>query len=112
MLPPTRPNHCATHCYIARLIHFQQQLAKLNPFCQTAGSSGKPYNLAAVPQPGALLLGGPVIRNPNAVINGSSRSSSTLPLNSQYPVPNYSDSTKDAEKGRHLLQQSHQVNNS
>ncbi|XP_020246393.1 protein TIME FOR COFFEE-like isoform X1 [Asparagus officinalis] len=108
MLPPTRPNHCATHCYIARLIHFQQQLVKLNPFCQTAGSLGKPYNLSAVPQPGALLLGGPVIRNPNAVINGSSRSSSTSPLNSQYPVPNYSDSSKDAEKGRHLLQQSHQ----
>lgn len=106
MLPPTRPGHCATHCFIARLIHFQQQLVKLNPLWQAAVSLDKPYNLSVLPQPGALVLGGPVIRNPNATAG-----SSAVSLSCQYPIPSHSDSLKDVEKGRHLLfQQAPQVN--
>jgi len=110
MLPPKRPDHCATHCFIARLIRFQQQLAKLNPFLHSTSSSSKPYNLSALPQSSALLLGGPVIENPNAVTNSSFGSGSVVSANCQYPVAKHSGSLHDTEKGRHLLlQQSHQV---
>ncbi|KAL6971465.1 hypothetical protein U1Q18_031142 [Sarracenia purpurea var. burkii] len=50
-----RAKRCATHCYIARNIHYLQQLMKMNPFwpAAAAGSAslfgGKPGNLSVLP---------------------------------------------------------------
>ncbi|KAL4588342.1 hypothetical protein LXL04_001226 [Taraxacum kok-saghyz] len=49
-----RPKRCATHCYIARNIHYLQQFMKINPFWPpTAGSApmygAKPCNLNVMP---------------------------------------------------------------
>ncbi|KAF7837258.1 protein TIME FOR COFFEE isoform X2 [Senna tora] len=50
-----RPKRCATHCYIARTISYNQQIARMNPFwpAAAAGSASlygaKPCNLNVVP---------------------------------------------------------------
>ncbi|KAI3715469.1 hypothetical protein L6452_22452 [Arctium lappa] len=49
-----RPKRCATHCYIARNIHYLQQFMKLNPFWPAASGSApmfgaKPCNLNVMP---------------------------------------------------------------
>ncbi|PIN00912.1 hypothetical protein CDL12_26583 [Handroanthus impetiginosus] len=49
-----RSKRCATHCYIARNIHYLQQLMKMNPFWQAAAGSAslfgsKPCNLNIMP---------------------------------------------------------------
>lgn len=50
-----RPKRCATHCYIARNIHYLQQFMKMNPFWPPpAGSAAslfgaKPCNLNLMP---------------------------------------------------------------
>lgn len=51
-----RPKYCATHCDIARNIHYLQQFMKMNPFWPApAGSSSlfgsKPCNLNVTPAP-------------------------------------------------------------
>nr|CAD1821769.1 unnamed protein product [Ananas comosus var. bracteatus] len=61
--PEPRPKRCATHCYIAKSIHYQQQLAKMNPFWPAAAGTAapygaKPYNLSLVPPAGAAALFG------------------------------------------------------
>ncbi|XP_076958360.1 protein TIME FOR COFFEE-like isoform X2 [Bidens hawaiensis] len=37
-----RPKRCATHCYIARNIHYLQQIMKINPFWPPASASAAP----------------------------------------------------------------------
>ncbi|XP_076942070.1 protein TIME FOR COFFEE-like isoform X2 [Bidens hawaiensis] len=37
-----RPKRCATHCYIARNIHYLQQFMKINPFWPPASASAAP----------------------------------------------------------------------
>ncbi|KAK9070898.1 hypothetical protein SSX86_009466 [Deinandra increscens subsp. villosa] len=37
-----RPKRCATHCYIARNIHYLQQFMKINPFWPAASGSAAP----------------------------------------------------------------------
>ncbi|KAJ8766392.1 hypothetical protein K2173_022451 [Erythroxylum novogranatense] len=49
-----RPKRCATHCYIARNIHYHQQFTRMNPFWPAAPGSAlqlgaKACNLNAVP---------------------------------------------------------------
>ncbi|XWS13619.1 hypothetical protein CRYUN_Cryun36dG0053400 [Craigia yunnanensis] len=49
-----RPKRCATHCYIARNIHYHQQFMKMNPFWPAAPGSASLYgpkacNLNVVP---------------------------------------------------------------
>ncbi|MFS7929976.1 putative protein time for coffee [Helianthus anomalus] len=50
-----RPKRCATHCYIARNIHCNQQFMKMNPFWPAASGSAapmfgaKPCNLNVMP---------------------------------------------------------------
>lgn len=49
-----RPKRCATHCYIARNILYDQRLARINPFWPAAAGSAslygaKPCNLNVVP---------------------------------------------------------------
>ncbi|XP_071717458.1 protein TIME FOR COFFEE-like [Rutidosis leptorrhynchoides] len=49
-----RPKRCATHCYIARNIHYLQQFMKLNPFWPAASApapifGAKPHNLNVMP---------------------------------------------------------------
>ncbi|XVF28880.1 hypothetical protein REPUB_Repub15cG0070700 [Reevesia pubescens] len=49
-----RPKRCATHCYIARNIHYYQQFMKMNPFWPAAPGSASLYgpkacNLNVVP---------------------------------------------------------------
>ncbi|XP_058192996.1 protein TIME FOR COFFEE isoform X2 [Rhododendron vialii] len=50
-----RPKRCATHCYIARNIHYLQQFMKMNPFWPPAAGSAaslfgaKPCNLNLMP---------------------------------------------------------------
>ncbi|XP_020092988.1 protein TIME FOR COFFEE-like isoform X3 [Ananas comosus] len=61
--PEPRPKRCATHCYIAKSIHCQQQLAKMGPFWPAAAGTAapygaKPYNLSLVPPAGAAALFG------------------------------------------------------
>ncbi|XP_039010774.1 protein TIME FOR COFFEE-like isoform X2 [Hibiscus syriacus] len=48
-----RPKRCATHCYIARNVHYHQQFLKMNPFWPAAPGSASLYgpkaNLNIVP---------------------------------------------------------------
>ncbi|GMI69951.1 TIME FOR COFFEE [Hibiscus trionum] len=48
-----RPKRCATHCYIARNVHYHQQFMKMNPFWPAAPGSASLYgqkaNLNIVP---------------------------------------------------------------
>eukprot|EP00257_Ricinus_communis_P015419 XP_015573332.1 protein TIME FOR COFFEE [Ricinus communis] len=49
-----RPKRCATHCYIARNIHYHQQFTRMNPFWPAAAGSAlqfgaKPCNVNVVP---------------------------------------------------------------
>ncbi|GAV90509.1 hypothetical protein CFOL_v3_33918 [Cephalotus follicularis] len=49
-----RPKRCATHCYIARNIHYHQQFTRMNPFWPAAAGSASIYgakvgNLNVVP---------------------------------------------------------------
>ena len=49
-----RPKRCATHCYIARNIHYLQQFMKINPFWPPASGTAamfgaKPSNLNVMP---------------------------------------------------------------
>ncbi|XP_026661017.1 protein TIME FOR COFFEE-like isoform X2 [Phoenix dactylifera] len=66
IIPPRRPGHCTTHCFIAQFIYFQQQLAKINPLWHATGSSlcnARPCSLSIMPQSGTSFLGGPVVKN-------------------------------------------------
>ncbi|KAJ0581099.1 putative protein time for coffee [Helianthus annuus] len=55
ILTHPRPKRCATHCYIARNIHCNQQFMKMNPFWPAASGSAtpmfgaKPCNLNVMP---------------------------------------------------------------
>lgn len=42
-----RPKRCATHCYIARNIHYHQQFTKMNPFWPAAAGSASLYGAKA-----------------------------------------------------------------
>ncbi|KAJ0093186.1 hypothetical protein Patl1_25394 [Pistacia atlantica] len=42
-----RPKRCATHCYIARSIHYLQQFTRMNPFWPAAASSASLYGAKA-----------------------------------------------------------------
>ncbi|XP_076927100.1 protein TIME FOR COFFEE-like isoform X2 [Bidens hawaiensis] len=42
LLSHPRPKRCATHCYIARNIHYNQQFMKINPFWPAASGSAPP----------------------------------------------------------------------
>ncbi|KAG9456449.1 hypothetical protein H6P81_000957 [Aristolochia fimbriata] len=75
-LQQPRPKRCATHFFIAQSIHYNQQLARMNPFWHTAASSsslygGKQYNLNLVPPTESPALGNPLqgnfgARNPSS----------------------------------------------
>ena len=56
MFSQPRPKRCATHCYIARNIHYMQQFMKMNPFWSAAAAANsasmfqsKAGNLSVVP---------------------------------------------------------------
>ncbi|CAA7395420.1 unnamed protein product [Spirodela intermedia] len=57
-----RPRRCATHCYIAQNIYYQQ-LTRMNPFWSAAAGSAaplygaKPYNLNMMPGADSVALG-------------------------------------------------------
>ncbi|KFK21990.1 hypothetical protein AALP_AAs71926U000100 [Arabis alpina] len=64
-----RPKRCATHCYIARNIHYHQQFTKMNPFWAAAAGSAPLYgskacNLSLMPS--AELQGSVVSRGSNS----------------------------------------------
>lgn len=42
-----RPKRCATHCYIARNIHYLQQFTRMNPFWPAAAGSASLYGATA-----------------------------------------------------------------
>ncbi|XP_038705590.1 protein TIME FOR COFFEE-like isoform X2 [Tripterygium wilfordii] len=42
-----RPKRCATHCYIARNIHYHQQFSRMNPFWSAAAGSAFSYGAKA-----------------------------------------------------------------
>ncbi|KAL5990966.1 hypothetical protein ACLOJK_011872 [Asimina triloba] len=113
MLSQPRPNRCATHLFIARLIHYQQQLARLNPFWHAAAAAGsaalygaKPYNMNMLPQSDVLLCGGSANRNPNNVTNNGLATGSVITINGQNPKEKASNSLTDAHKKQPLLPQS------
>ncbi|KAJ4954690.1 hypothetical protein NE237_011473 [Protea cynaroides] len=115
MVPQARPSRCATHCFIARLIHYQQQTARLNPFWHAAGSAalygGKPYNLNLLPPSESILYSaGSVVRNPNMVPNGNLGPGSVMALNdgrkSTDKLPNSADNRR---KPSLLPQSAHQM---
>lgn len=63
MFSQPRSKRCATHCYIARNIHYLQQCMKMNPFWSAAGSAAslfgaKPCNLNVNVVPSAAELHG------------------------------------------------------
>ena len=65
MFTQPRPKRCATHCHIARNIHYLQQFMKMNPFWPgPAGSASlfgsKPCNLNVIP--GLELHGNVAVR--------------------------------------------------
>ncbi|KAJ4722430.1 Protein TIME FOR COFFEE [Melia azedarach] len=47
MFSQPRPKRCATHCYIARNIHYHQQFTKMNPFWPAAAGSASLYGAKA-----------------------------------------------------------------
>lgn len=83
MLPLPRPKRCATHLFIAHLIHYQKQLQR--PFWHPAGSAAlygaRPYNMNILPPSDALLLGSSVIGNPNLSANNNLGSGSLVTSN-------------------------------
>ncbi|KAJ6839565.1 protein TIME FOR COFFEE-like [Iris pallida] len=72
--PPQKPKRCATHCYIAQTIHYNQQIARMNPFWPPAAAAAaaaaavgtspiygaKQHNLNLVPPSEAAILGNPL----------------------------------------------------
>lgn len=42
-----RPKRCATHCYIARNIHYHQQFTRINPFWPASAGSASLYGAKA-----------------------------------------------------------------
>ncbi|XP_058094126.1 protein TIME FOR COFFEE-like isoform X2 [Magnolia sinica] len=115
MLPHPRPNRCATHLFIARLIHYQQQLARLNPFWHAAAAAGsaalygaKPYNMSILPQSDVLLFGGSSIRNPNTLPNSSLGCGSAGSLNGHNLKEKAPNSFADVPRKQPLLPQSAQ----
>ncbi|GMP76997.1 hypothetical protein CsSME_00033430 [Camellia sinensis var. sinensis] len=66
MFSQPRSKRCATHCYIARNIHYLQQCMKMNPFWSAAAAAGsaaslfgaKPCNLNVNVVPSAAELHG------------------------------------------------------
>ncbi|XP_043723126.1 protein TIME FOR COFFEE-like [Telopea speciosissima] len=116
MMPPqARPSRCATHCFIARNIHFQQQTARLKPFWHAAGSAapygGKPYNLNMLPPSESILFGaGSLVRNPNMVPNGNHGPASVMTLNGYNSTGQLPNSFADNQKKPCQLPQSaHQM---
>ncbi|XP_042481839.1 protein TIME FOR COFFEE-like isoform X3 [Macadamia integrifolia] len=114
MLPQARPSHCATHCFIARLIHYQQQMARLNNFWHAAGSAalhgGKPYNLNMMPPSESILFSaGSVVRNPNMVPHCNFGPGSVITLNGHNSVDKLPNSLADNQrKSPQLHQSAHQ----
>uniref|UniRef100_A0A7N0TXD8 Time for coffee n=1 Tax=Kalanchoe fedtschenkoi TaxID=63787 RepID=A0A7N0TXD8_KALFE len=109
LLNQPRPKRCATHCYIAQNITYQQQFTRMNPFWPAAAGSAptlygaKPCNLNVVPP---LELHGctgvrgvnPVQDKSLGVFNGSSTSK-----DKPSQGPNNADT---AQRKQILLQQS------
>jgi len=70
--PQLRPKRCATHCYIAQNISYNQQLARMTPFWSSSAAAAaaagaaplygaKQYNLNVVPpSESAAILGNPL----------------------------------------------------
>ncbi|ERN20139.1 hypothetical protein AMTR_s00066p00076200 [Amborella trichopoda] len=113
MMPPqTRPKRCVNHFFIARLIHYQQQLARANPFWAAAGSApiytANPYNLNVMPQPEALMLGGAVIKNPALQLEKGLPPASVADFPGQSLREKTPNSFMDAQKKHLLLQQASQ----
>ncbi|XP_077227963.1 protein TIME FOR COFFEE-like [Tasmannia lanceolata] len=112
MPPQARPNHCVTHCFIARLIHYQQQLAKLNPFWYAASSAAvygaKPCNPNILPQLDAMVFGSSGIRNSNILPNNGLGPASVLALNGHNSKEKASNSFADAQRKQPTLPQSAQ----
>ncbi|XP_010525182.1 PREDICTED: protein TIME FOR COFFEE-like isoform X3 [Tarenaya hassleriana] len=80
-----RPKKCATHCYIARNIHYHQQFMKMNPFWPAAGSASL-YGAKACnpnPVPSTELQGNVLGRTANSASDKSSQSINTTSETSQ-----------------------------
>ncbi|XP_043705419.1 protein TIME FOR COFFEE-like [Telopea speciosissima] len=117
MLPQVRPSRCATHCFIARLIHYQQHLARLNTFWHAAGSAalygGKPYNLNMLPPSDSILFSaGSVVRNPNVVTYGNLGPGSVITLNGHNSTDKLSNSVAENQRKPSQLRQSVHQNRS
>jgi hypothetical protein len=60
--PPTRLKRCATHCFVAQLIQYHEQIAKMNSFWPPPNRSGPffgprpPFNMGVVPPTDAASL--------------------------------------------------------
>ncbi|KAG9447094.1 hypothetical protein H6P81_013222 [Aristolochia fimbriata] len=103
-----RPNRCATHCFIARLIYYQQQLAKLNPFWHAASSAtlygAKPYNLNMLPSRSeAMFFSGPITRNPSLQPGNHHSATSPVNLNGQNAKDKDASSSADTQRKQQLL---------
>ncbi|XP_068666170.1 protein TIME FOR COFFEE-like [Aristolochia californica] len=108
MPPQARPNRCATHCFIARLIYYQQQLAKLNPFWHAASSAtlygAKPYNLNILPSRSeAMFFSGPIATNPSLQPGNHLGVTSPANLNSQNAKDKDASISADTQRKQHLL---------
>ncbi|XP_010532530.1 PREDICTED: protein TIME FOR COFFEE-like isoform X2 [Tarenaya hassleriana] len=92
-----RPKRCATHCYIARNIHYHQQFTKMNPFWPSAAAAA-----AAAAAGSAPLYGGGKACNlslmPSTELQGNvlGRSSNLAPpdKSSQSTTSNSSDTSQ------------------
>ncbi|KAJ6810607.1 protein TIME FOR COFFEE-like [Iris pallida] len=72
--PPQKMKRCATHCYIAKTINYNQQIARMNPFWPPAAAAAaaaaavgtspiygaKQHNLNLMPPSEAAILGNPM----------------------------------------------------
>ncbi|XP_068661393.1 protein TIME FOR COFFEE-like isoform X1 [Aristolochia californica] len=108
MPPQARPNRCATHCFIARLIYYQQQLAKLNPFWHAASSAThygvKPYNLNILPsRSDAMFFSGHIMRNPSLQPGNHLGATSPANLNSQNAKDKDANISADTQRTQQLL---------
>ncbi|KAK4773197.1 hypothetical protein SAY87_028216 [Trapa incisa] len=88
----SRPKKCATHCYIARNIHFHQQFMRMNLFWPAAAGSAslygaKPATINAVPPPELSARSGTVVpeKAPNLALFPGTENNTTSATNSLDP---------------------------
>lgn len=112
MLPHPQPKRCATHLFIAHLIYYQQQLARLHPFWHAAGPAApyvsRPYNMNILPLSDAFLLGSSAIRNPNLSANNNLVSGSSVTSNNHNLKEKAPNAHADAQRKQHIPTQTAQ----